>query len=475
MSILPATPDTMLALLESIRLDRTPCLMDRMYRTAEEREGYAKHMAFMAAGADHRQRLFMAGNRVGKTEGAGGFELTLHLTGLYPDWWRGKRFDHAITAWAAGDTRETTRDILQKKVAGEKAKLLEGKALIHPSLIKSTAAGFITDSFSSVKVRHVSGELSTLHFKSYDQGRKAFQGTEVDVILLDEEPPLDVYIECLTRTMTNGGTIMLTFTPLKGMSETVLSFFPDNDIREGETNGRFVVMAGWDDAPHLTEEAKQEMLATYPPFMRLARSRGLPQMGAGVIYPVDQTAYAITPFEIPDNWKRAYGMDVGWNCTAAVWGAYNEEEDRWVIWSEHYAKQATPLENAHGIKGRGAWIPGVIDPACTGANQKDGTTLLGEYQALGLDLTLADNSVEAGIMRVWTLLSTGKLQIFNNCVNLLRELRGYIRDEKGQIVKQDDHACDAMRYLCMSGRDVARYPQAAWATHNSFRQPNWIA
>lgn len=463
MSALPATPDTLLALLDSIRLDRQPCLIDRMYQTTEERAGYDKHMAFMAAGAKYRQRLFMAGNRVGKTEGAGGYELALHLTGRYPDWWKGRRFDRPITAWAAGDTRETTRDILQKKIVGEKGKLLEGNALVHPSLIKGTAAGFITDSFSSVKVRHVSGGLSTLHFKSYDQGREAFQGTEVDVILLDEEPPLSVYIECLTRTMTNAGMIMLTFTPLRGMSETVLSFFPDNDIEEGEVNGRFVVMAGWDDAPHLTEEAKQEMLSTYPPFMRLARSRGLPQMGAGVIYPVDQASYVIEPFELTGDWKRAFGMDVGWNCTAAVFGAYSEREDRWVIWSEHYAKQATPLENSHGIKGRGAWIPGVIDPASAGANQKDGTTLLGEYQGLGLDLTPADNSVEAGIMRVWTLLSTGKLQIFSNCTNLLRELRGYIRDEKGRIVKKDDHCCDAMRYLCMSGLDVAKLPQQAQA------------
>lgn len=464
MSALPATPDALLALLDSIRLDKQHCLIDKMYQTAEERAGYDKHMRFMAAGAEYRQRLFMAGNRVGKTEGAGGYELALHLTGRYPDWWTGKRFNHGVTAWAAGDTYVTARDILQKKIIGEQAKRLEPLALVHPSLhVDVRPINGVPGAFSSVVVKHTSGSLSTLHFKSYDQGRKVFQGTEVDVILLDEEPPLDVYLECLTRTMTNNGIIMLTFTPLKGMSETVMSFFPDSDIREGEANGRFVVMAGWDDAPHLTEEAKQEMLAAYPPFMRLARSRGLPQMGAGVIYPVEQSRYVIAPFALSDDWKRAYGMDVGWNCTAAVFGAYNEQEDRWVIWSEHYAKQATPLENAHGIKARGSWIPGVIDPASAGANQKDGTTLLGEYQGLGLDLTPADNSVEAGIMRVWTLLSTGKLQIFSNCTNLLRELRGYIRDEKGKIVKKDDHACDAMRYLCMSGLDVAKYPQEAEA------------
>ena len=72
------------------------------------------------------------------------------------------------------------------------------------------------------------------------------------------------------------------------------------------------------------------------------------------------------------------------------------------------------------------------------------------------------------------MLSTGKLQIFSNCVNLLRELRGYIRDEKGRVVKTDDHACDAMRYMCMSGLDVAKYPQQSQA-QRKFQQPSWVA
>ena len=127
-SALPTSPDNLVFLLESIRRDKMPCLIDKMYQTAEQRAGYAKHMAFMDAGKNYRQRLFMAGNRVGKTEGAGGYELAMHLTGRYPSWWKGRMFYRPITAWAAGDTRETTRDILQKKIIGEKGKLLEGNA-----------------------------------------------------------------------------------------------------------------------------------------------------------------------------------------------------------------------------------------------------------------------------------------------------------------------------------------------------------
>ncbi len=452
--MIPASIDAFLSLVEAIERDKRPCLLDSMYQTEAMRLAYAKHIGFMAAGATFRQRLFLAGNRVGKTEGAGGYELALHLTGRYPDWWEGRRFDKPINAWACGDTRETARDILQRKIVGQKGKLFEYMALVHPSLIKETSAGFIPDSFSSVKIKHVSGGLSTLVFKSYDQGREAFQGTEVDVVLLDEEPPMDVYTECLTRTMTNNGIIMLTFTPLRGMSEVVSAFFPDGDVHEGEVNGRHVTTASWDDAPHLTEEAKQEMLAAYPPFMRLARSRGIPQMGAGVVYPVDQDRYIIQPFELPEYWPRVYGLDVGWNCTAAVWGAYDKDAGAWYIYGEHYAKEATPLENSHAIMQRGDWIPGLVDPASQGANQKDGTTLMEEYKGFGLHLTPANNGVESGIMQVWTLMSTGRLKIFTNCQNLIRELRGYHRDEKGRIVKEHDHACDALRYLVASGQDA---------------------
>lgn len=472
MTTIPDTEAVFWRLMEAIAQDGRPCLMNELYQSQEVRDGYHKHISFLEAGKEYRQRLFMAGNRVGKTLSAGGYELALHLTGRYPDWWQGRRFDNPVIAWAAGDTRETTRDILQAKIIGQRGKLQECKALVHPSYIAGTNAGFIPDSFSSVKVRHISGELSVVHFKSYDQGREAFQGTEVDVVLLDEEPPLNVYLECLTRTMTNNGMVMLTFTPLRGMSETVQSFFPDGDVSEGVINGRHVTMAGWDDAPHLTEEAKQEMLATYPPFMRLARSRGLPQMGAGVIYPVDQSSYVVEPFSLPESWRRVYGMDVGWNRTAALWFAIDDESGTWWAYNEHYMSEATPLENSHGIKGRGDWIPGVIDPASRGRNQKDGTRLIDEYMALGLDLTVADNSVDAGIHRVWTMLISGKLKVFSSCQNFLREMRGYIRDEKGKIVKENDHLCDCCRYALASGDDVARTKPLPMTRRQN---KNWVA
>src|SRR5262249_30076669 len=158
-------------------------------------------------------------------------------------------------------------------------------------------------------------------FKSYDQGRESFQASDVDLLWLDEEPPLEIYTEAVTRTMTTLGLVMLTFTPLSGMSETVLQFLPGGEIIERQDATRAVIMATWDDAPHLTEPMKAAMLETYPAYQRDARSKGIPQLGAGAIYPVPESEFVIDPIEIPKHWPRAYAMDVGWNRTAALWFA----------------------------------------------------------------------------------------------------------------------------------------------------------
>lgn len=196
------------------------------------RHKYPKHIEFFNAGAQYRERCFMAANRVGKTV-AGAYETTAHLTGLYKPWWEGRKFSTAIDAWAAGDTNETTRDIIQKELFGEITwgddgkKCFDGTGMVHRSKIgRITWKSGVQDLADTVEVRHVTGRHSRLGLKSYDQGRRVFQGTAKGWIWLDEECPLDVYGECLYRTATTGGMVALTFTPLLGISETVLSFLP---------------------------------------------------------------------------------------------------------------------------------------------------------------------------------------------------------------------------------------------------------
>lgn len=191
------------------------------------RDLYPKHLEFFRAGAVHRERCALAANRVGKTEGMGGYETALHLTGRYPEWWEGRRFREPISAWAAGDTSKTTRDIIQEKLLGPAGN--HGTGLIPGDLIvRKLAKPGVPDAIETIYVKHASGGQSELGLKSYDQGRVSFQGTAKHVIWLDEEPALAIYTEALMRTMPtstfSGGIMLCTFTPLLGMSDLVCYF-----------------------------------------------------------------------------------------------------------------------------------------------------------------------------------------------------------------------------------------------------------
>ena len=219
---------------------------------------------------------------------------------------------------------------------------------------------------------------------------------------------------------------------------------------------RYVVTATWDDVPHLAEAVKAELAASIPPWQRDARCRGVPQLGAGAIYPVVEADVMVDDFALPAHWPRCYGLDVGWNATAAVWGAINRDTDTIYLYAEHLRGEAEPAVHAAAIQLRGRWIPGVIDPASRGRAQKDGLRLLDNYLQLGLDLEVADHAVEAGLERVWTRLSTGRLKVFKSLVQWWQEYRIYRRDDQGRVVKQRDHLMDATRYLVMSALGRAR-------------------
>ena len=201
---------------------------------------YPRHMEFFAAGgrhdplpscpdgcdgSPHRERCFMAGQRVGKTA-AGAYELTLLLTGLYPHWWTGKRFAKPVKCWAAGDTNRTVREIIQMELMGSLSApgtgMLPGDLIAH----RTTKQG-IAEAVDSIYVKHASGGTSSVSLKSYQEGRESFFGAAVEFVWLDEESPESVYTECLMRTMTCDGQVILTFTPLQGLSDVVMSFLPN--------------------------------------------------------------------------------------------------------------------------------------------------------------------------------------------------------------------------------------------------------
>jgi phage terminase large subunit-like protein len=212
------------------------------------RELYPKHIRFFAAGgrhdpmpecpngcdgSPHRERCLMAGNRIGKTKAAA-FEVVCHATGKYPPWWTGLRYDHAPLIWVANDTSYNTRDVNQLELLGSFDRVGTGMLPSRYIIGEPVRRSGIQRAFESVDVEHVSGGTSTLYFKAYEQGWEAFTGRAIDLIWCDEEPPQDVYAECCVRTMTTQGHILLTFTPLEGVTEVVKSFIDSYNTDEAK-------------------------------------------------------------------------------------------------------------------------------------------------------------------------------------------------------------------------------------------------
>jgi phage terminase large subunit-like protein len=410
---------------------------------------YARQIEFYEAGASFRERLLMAANQVGKTY-CGSREVAYHLTGRYPDWWTGHRFDRPIEVWAGSDTSETTRDTVQANLIGPPpAREMWGTAAIPGDAILDTNSRMgVADALDTVLVRHVSGGTSTLGFKSYDQRRQKWQGTKKDLIWLDEEPPMDIYMEALTRTnAVDDGRMMMTFTPLLGMSDVVHMFL------DGE--GRSITRMTIDDAEHISEEKRAQIIASYPEHEREARTKGIPALGSGRVYPVAESRISVPSFAIPRHWPCVAGIDFGWDHpTAAVKLAWDRDADVVYLTHAYRRREATPLEHVVTLREWGkqpwAWPQDGYQ-----RDKRSGGTLREDYARLGLRMamshaTFADggNGVEAGVMALLQRMQTGRFKVFEHLEDWWSEFRLYHRKD-GLIVKERDDLMDATRYALM--------------------------
>ena len=227
----------MLAILGELRRRTDASQLDALYPDSGPlaRNKYKKHLAMLAAGAMHQERVCLGGNRTGKTTSIGGYETALHLTGLYPAWWEGRQFDRPIVAWAAGTKATKVRDVNQKLLLGKLVKAqgyttAGGGMIPGPKISKLSRKTGVSDAIDQAFIRHKLGWENQLTFKSYEEGRTSFEAEAIDWIWLDEEPPKSIYDESLLRLLTTKGSILSTFTPVEGMTETVLALLENTDF-----------------------------------------------------------------------------------------------------------------------------------------------------------------------------------------------------------------------------------------------------
>lgn len=439
----------------------------RLYNKMEFFGPYEKQKLFHELGRTKRERLLMAGNRVGKTE-CGAFEMSCHLTGNYPEWWVGRKFPRPVKAWAASDTGTTTRDVVQSKLCGPYGYPAKyGTGMLPRDNVDwkndvSLARG-VTDLFDTVLVTHrTAGKIdgkSVLTFKTYEQGRKKWQGEAVDVIWDDEEPEMDVYTEGLARLaptnpLEEGGICYVTFTPLLGRSEVVRRYTDETSV------DRALVKMSMDDALHLGDaESRRKILDGYPAHQRDAREKGIPLLGQGAVFTALQESIREARLPgFPAWWHYLWGTDfgIGHPFAAALIG-WDKDAD--IIHIMHTIRMtgAKPIEHAAAMKAYFPLAP-VAWPHDGTAREKSGEVVSTLYKKAGLHMlpehaTFAEGGygTEAGVLEMETRFLTGRMKVASHLSDFFEEY-GFYHRKDGLIVKKDDDLLSATRIAVMMRR-----------------------
>lgn len=435
----------------------------------------ARQMEFFATGVTYPERLLMAGNRLGKTESAA-YEFSRHLTGEYPPWWNGKRYDRASRWWAAGTSAMQVRDTIQEKLCGPVG---NNEAFGSGFIPKEAFVGepkssrSAQDAFDSLQVRHKSGGISRVVFKTYEQDRRHWQGSELDGIWFDEEPPLDIYTEGRTR-LGGKGMSMMTFTPLFGMSDVVRRFTDE------EHSLRTMVKYGIADATFMTEQQRETLLAGYPSHEREQRANGEPLFSEGRIFrvPEDDIRIPAAPLaRIPLHWKKLWGLDFGIDHPfAAVLLAWDTEGADHLtkppvgtvyILASIRMKGAIILQHVDAIRRIAADVPVAWPHDGHIRDRGSGEALAAQYRKHGLKMlgshathATGGLSTEAGILDLDTYMQARKFKVLDGQPEWFSEYGQYHRKD-GLIVKAHDDLMSATRIAHMMRRYAKPVPLGA--------------
>lgn len=418
---------------------------------------------FHEAGIDHPERMLMAANRVGKSQSAA-CECSYHLTGDYPDWWQGKRFDKPTLVWTGSPTNETSKEIVQSELIGGLGETM-GTGWVPKSKVvgrPTTRQAGVKNVIDSFQVRHRSGGLSLCALKTYEQGWQKWQGTAPHVVWLDEEPDdYKIFSEAQTRTLTSHGIVLVTFTPLLGVTELV-----DHFRQGGE--GIYIRGATWDDAPHLSQEDKVRLKASYRDHERDARTQGIPMMGEGAVFPVSDDKIKVDPFRIPGHWSRLKGCDFGIDHPAAgVEIAWDREQDVVYLIDCYRQKNETAAYHAAWFNKSSKFIPVSWPHDGMNREKSGGKTLAQHYRDHGVNMLSKSarypkgrgeieekggpQPVEPIVDEMLERMSTGRFKCFSTLPDFFEEKRSYHRSN-GQIVAKRDDILKALFYAVMMKR-----------------------
>ncbi|MBQ7373333.1 MAG: terminase family protein [Clostridia bacterium] len=406
-----------------------------------------------------RNRWVFGGNRSGKTE-CGAVESIYMARGNHP--YRQNRKD--VFGWVVSLSREVQRDVAQSKILKYLPKEWIVEIIMSSGRKDSPESGII----DQIKIKNVFGGISTIGFKSCDQGREKFQGSSLDFVWFDEEPPEDVYRECKMRVIDKRGDIFGTMTPLKGLT------FVYDEIYLNRANSKDVwyEFMEWSDNPYLAKDEIEGLTQTLSEKELDARRFGRFSDESGLVYSeFDENRHVIEPFSFPFDWQNCISIDPGLNNPLAChWYCVDYDDVVYVV-AEHFTAKKDVAWHSQRIKdiseqigwrkdGKGR-LTAIIDSAAnqkTLASVKSVTELFYEHGILANPNVNKD--LFSGIARVKEYFKNDKIFIFKTCVNLIRELKTY-RWGKGDLpIKRDDHCVDELRYFIMT-RPTGEKPKSA--------------
>lgn len=420
--------------------------LDR-YNTGEK-----KHLKQLAFHKDtHKNRWVFGGNRSGKTE-CGAVETVWYARGIHPF-----KENKPRDGWVVSLSQQVQRDVAQSKILSYiKPDWIEDIVMISGK--KGSASSGIID---TIYLKNVFGGVSKIGFKNCDQGREKFQGTSLDFVWFDEEPPQDIYIECKMRVIDKCGELFGTMTPLKGLTWVYDTIY----LNESQDPDIWYEQMEWGDNPYLSKNEINKLSATLSEDELLSRKYGSFTSGTGLVYSeFDENFNVIEPFDVPKEWYDKISIDPGLhNPLSCHWYACDFDDNIYVI-AEHYDKGKTidyhsnkikEISNRLGWQTKNGRIEAIVDSAAnqrTLASEKSVTELF--YDNGILANPYVNKDLFTGINRVKSYfknsLGVRKLFIFKNCVNMIREIKGYFWGNNDAPVKRDDHAMDELRYYIMS-------------------------